>query len=170
MERLSTVISENELTRKSSPNQLSSTKTIPADLHAAVFTVINLSRGTLGWGLKTAADLDEEIRIWALTILDYQIPAEYLVRLWKRARDFRISRLENGKECPDFTAELLAAAWTGPNGLRAELENERIAQGRTLSENAESQCPYCFGSGFRYRFDINGKPEGIVGRCNHEKG
>lgn len=142
--------------------------TIRREQHAAIFTVINLSRGTLGWGLKTAKDLDEEIKIWAFTFNDYKIPDEHLLDLWKRARDLRIARLQNGLECPDFTAELLAACWVGANGLQAELREKEIRKGRTLTANAETQCKYCFGTGRRYKFDENGKTLGIIGKCNHE--
>lgn len=130
--------------------------------------MINFSRGTLGWVLKKARELDEEIKIWSITFDDYKIPSEHLPELWKRARDLRISRLNNGKECPDFTAELLAACWTGENGLRAEILRREVEAKRTLPETAESQCPRCYGLGMEYVFGENGKSLGCRRNCRHE--
>lgn len=134
----------------------------------AIFSVINLSRKTLGWGMKSADDLKAEIAVWAVTFNDYGIPPKHLEALWKRARDLRISYVQQGKDIPDFTAELLAACWIGANGLKAELEQARINAGRTLTANAASQCPKCFGSGKEFLFDEKGRTQGIVGKCDHQ--
>ncbi len=136
--------------------------------HAAIFTAINLVRGSLGWSLKTAKELDEQIKIWAITFDDYKIPNEYLPQLFKRARDLRIARLQNGMETPDFTAELFAACWTGQNGLKAEIERETVAEGRTLSANAESVCPRCNGTNMEYVYSPTGTHLGCRPRCKHE--
>ncbi len=112
--------------------------------------------------------MHEEIKIWAVSFDDYKIPNEHLLALWKRARDLRITRLSNGLECPDFTAELLAACWTGSNGLQSELEQKRIDEKRYLPDTAASDCPRCFGLGKENVYDDRtGRILGVKGSCDH---
>lgn len=82
-----------------------------------------------------------------------------------RALDARQTFLQNGKEPPMMNAELLAAGWTGQNGLKAEIEREEIAKGKTLTSNAASVCRHCKGSNWREVEKWNTKG---VTRCNHE--
>lgn len=170
MERLTANLPDlqNQQIEKSSNSPQTSTRTIPRDRHAAIFSIINLSRGSLGWSLKSAAELDEQIQVWARTLDEYHIPSESLERLWRRARDMRITRLQQGLEMPDFTVELLAACWVGANGLKAEMDQERIDAGRTLTGHAQSQCRKCFGAGREFMFDSNGRTLGVIGQCDHQ--
>lgn len=136
--------------------------------HAALFSIINKVRMLNGWAPKTAQELDSTIRIWYEALLYYEIPSNCYDRLYFRAIDTRQTFLMNGKEPPLFNAELLISSWTGANGLQAELREEEIRKCKTLTENASSQCPYCYGTGHRYKFDENGNRLGIMGKCNHQ--
>ena len=159
-------------TQMSYKNQPTSTQIIqiPLKQHAALFSVINQSRLLQGWGGSTAKDLNEQIIIWAKVLDRYKIPFEAYEELYLRAVDLRQSRLNQGLEMPNFSAELLIASWTGEHGLQREIEKRRIAEGRTLSGNAETQCPRCFGMGLEYRFDAeNGRKLGIIGKCDHRE-
>lgn len=107
--------------------------------------------------------------VWIDFLDRYGIPAECYERLYARAVDARIARIRDGKDAGELTAEALVACWTGPNGLKAEIEAERIEAGRTLTGYAETQCKKCFGSNFEYVFDDAGRTTGIKGRCNHRQ-
>lgn len=170
MEAINQTVTEiSEQTKKFSPNQPISTTTrqtsqISREEHAALFAVINKSRMLNGWTAKTAQDLDATIRVWFEILSSYKIPVQCFERLYFRAVDTRQTFLMNGKEPPAFNAELLISCWAGPNGLRAELQQEEIARGRTLTQNAESVCRHCHGSNWREVADGNYKG---VRRCNH---
>jgi hypothetical protein len=151
-------------------NQPTSTRIIPREQHAAIFSVINLYRGWLKWQMQTAKDLDMEIKIWAEAFDEYRIPIDQYLPLLKRARDLRVSRLNSGLECPDYNSELLIACWIGESGLKKEIELNRVAKGRTLTANSETICPRCFGAGMEFRFDPEtGFKIGIVGKCDHRE-
>lgn len=118
-----------------------------------------------GWAAIPAKELDSVIRVWFEALSRYKIPAHQFERLYFRAVDTRQTFLANGKEPPTFNAELLISSWTGVNGLRAELEQEEIRRGRTLTQSAESVCKYCNSSGFREV--MSGDYKGVI-RCNHQ--
>jgi len=139
--------------------------------HAAIFAIINKSRMLNGWAAKTAQELDATIRVWFDALSAYKIPLKCYDTLYLRAIDTRQTFLSNGKEPPLFNVDLLISCWTGTNGLQSELRAQEIRKGRTLTENAETTCKYCFGTGLRYKLDENGKPgDGIIGKCNHQDG
>jgi len=119
------------------------------------------------WSILEAAEAEIIGLVWIGFLDDYGIPADAYERLYRRAVDARIARIRDGRDAGDLTAEALVACWTGPNGLKAEIEAERVKAGRTLTANAETQCPKCFGSNFEYLFDEAGKPAGVKGRCDH---
>lgn len=120
-----------------------------------------------GWTSRTAQELDPTIRVWHEMFAAHRIPPTAYDRLYRRAFDARAGALQAGKEPPPLSAELIVAQWTGPNGVRAELEQELVSAGRTLSENAASQCPYCKGSGFREVRDQQGRVIGVKRGCDH---
>lgn len=148
----------------SSRNRSSSTKTIPAEQHAALFAVINRVRMLNGWSTRTAMDLDPTIRTWADVFDRYDVPYQYYNTLYLRAFDVRQSKLMLGQEPPSFDASLLISQWTGPNGLRQELRQREIETRRTLPENAASGCELCFGTGFKRTSEERTAP---VVRCDH---
>lgn len=155
--------------QKSSQSPQTSTQIIPSrEQHAALFTVINKSRLLNGWTTRTAQELDPTIRIWNEMFLKYQIPVAAYQELYERAFDTRQKTLQmNPKHVPQMDATLLVSHWTGEHGLRAELKRREIERGRTLANNAESQCQKCFGSGCRtvvkdnYTFAV---------KCDHGNG
>jgi hypothetical protein len=151
-----------------SSNQQISTTNIPREQHVALFQLINKSRMLNGWTTKTAQELDATIRTWAEIFNNpkYQIPLECYPALYDRAFDARQSRLRNGDDPPMMDATLIVSCWTGPNGLKAEIEQRRIDEGRTLGANAASVCRHCLGSGWR-EVIVDEKPMGVK-RCNHE--
>lgn len=133
--------------------------------------MINQSRLANGWTTKTAEDLDATIKTWHKVFRFYEIPtkdAKLLDKLYFRALGLRQNCLQNGKEPPAMNAELMAACWTGANGLKAELEQKRIEEKRYLPDTAASACPRCFGLGFEYVYSDDGKNLGCRPGCKHE--
>lgn len=151
-----------------SGNGRESSHQIDLETHAALFTVINKARMLNGWGAAKRGDLDATIRVWFEAFTSFGIPADAYDALYKRAIEVRANELQRGNAPPTFGAELMISCWTGANGLRAEIEERRVRDGRTLTENAASQCPKCFGSGYEYLFDEKGRTQGIVGKCDHQ--
>lgn len=121
-----------------------------------------------GWGAAKRGDLDATIRVWFEAFTSFRIPADAYDALYKRAIEVRANELQRGNTPPTFGAELMISCWTGANGLRAEIEERRVRDGRTLTENAASQCVKCFGSGHEYMFDEKGRTYGVVGKCDHQ--
>jgi hypothetical protein len=130
--------------------------------HAALFALINKSRLLNGWQTRSAQELDPTIRTWHEAFSFYGIPVSAYNELYQRALEFRALRLATGHEPPQMDATLLISQWTGLNGLQAEITQR--SKHRTLTANAESTCPYCYGSGFRE--SVRGDVKGVI-RCNH---
>lgn len=144
-------------------------RTEPSRLeHAALFSVINQSRLVNGWTAAKAGELDPTIRVWFKVLTHFGVPPEHYDALYLRALDARQTYWQNGKEPPLMNAELLAAGWTGANGLRAEIERERIESKKYLSDTAESQCPRCFGLGTEFIYSKTGKSLGVRRNCQHQ--
>lgn len=118
-----------------------------------------------GWQTRTAAELDATIKTWGEIFNHYKIPPAMYERLYRRAVDTRQMFLQNGKEPPPMNAELLISCWTGANGLKTELAEELVKQGKTLTANAASVCRYCSGSGWKPKQEGN---YAGVERCSHE--
>jgi len=105
------------------------------------------------------------VQTWFEILQTEKVPAEQYDALYRRACNYQAFIIQQGKEAPDMSAQLMLAQWIGGNGLRAELERERIESGKYLPSNAESVCKHCNGSGFREVID--GKYKGVK-KCNHE--
>lgn len=162
MQQLNTLIPDAP-TRTFSQSRPSSIATIPAEVHAALFTIINKSRKLNGWLARSAKELNPTIMVWAETFGHYNIPVTAYDRIYRQAFDVRQRAIANGKEPPPMDATLLVACWDGEHGVRAQLRQEEIERGRTLGSNAASVCRHCYGSGFRQLTDRKG-----VTRCDHE--
>jgi hypothetical protein len=134
---------------------------------AAMCELINRHRLLKNWGVMEASEAEPIAKVWVEFLNNYGVPATAYRALYDRAVESRSMLIQNGKEAGELTAESLLACWTGANGLRAELEAERIKRGRTLTGNAQSQCPKCYGTGFEYAKDSSGREIGIKGRCDH---
>ncbi len=67
-----------------------------------------------------------------------------------------------------MNAELMAAGWTGVNGLKSEIENRRIAAKKYLPETAAAACPRCYGlSKENIRDETTGRILGVKPSCDH---
>lgn len=130
-------------------------------------SLINRHRMLKNWSILEADRCEMIATVWIDFLDRYGIPAEAYEALYARATDARISKIREGKDAGELTAEALVAVWTGPNGLKAELEAKRVEAGRFLTGNAQTQCPKCFGSGFEYLKDDAGRTLGVKGRCDH---
>jgi hypothetical protein len=86
-------------------------------------------------------ELDDTIEAWAEMFDHYQIPVEAYQELYQRAFDARQRKMNQGKECPTMDATLLVSQWTGDNGLKKELrEQKKIGADRQLQQGGEP-CP-----------------------------
>lgn len=92
------------------------------------------------------------------------IPATAYGELYERVLATRAKALENGKQIPQFGADLMLACWPP---LRKELREREVARGRTLEANAEAACEMCYGSGFKVIDDGNGYTHSE--KCDHSK-
>jgi hypothetical protein len=139
-----------------------------ADEAAALIALINRARALNGWKMQDAQTLEKRMLLWWDVLRQYRIPLENYKELFDMAFDVRQSKMATGEEV-QIEAALIVSCWTRPHGLKSIVEQRRIDAGRTLSGNAETQCPRCFGTGQENRFDIDGKIIGvIVGRqCDH---
>lgn len=148
----------------SSQSQQISTTNIPREQHAALFSVINKSRMQNGWQTKTAAELDATIRTWAEAFAFKKIPADPAIyqELYLRAFEVRVDAQQQGKDVPQCDAVLLASCWVG---LKHDIEQKRILAGRTLTQNAASDCRHCHGTGRREV--VVGGVKGRGGICDH---
>ncbi len=96
-----------------------------------------------GWSTKTAKELDNTIQAWAEVFNKYNIPLKHYNTLYLKSVDVRQNQMQMGQQVASFTAELMVSCW---HGLRDDLRQKEIEEGRTLTENAESVCKACFGS------------------------
>lgn len=137
-------------------------------MHSALFDIINRSRLLNGWTMRTADELDPTIRVWADAFAPYRIPIDAYTGLYRRALDVRQAALRDGRQLPAMDATLLISQWTGPYGLKAKREQDRIDSGKLLPDTAKTQCKTCFGTSMREFFDDNGNSNGW-GRCDHQE-
>jgi hypothetical protein len=129
--------------------------------------VIDRWRLNLGWRPLDNDSQSLAIQSWFHVLESERVPAKAYNELFDRALKLRALRISQNQSVPDFGVELLLACWEGENGLRRELRQREIDAGRTLTANAPSKCPHCFGGGMRYKFDENGKTLGVSGKCDH---
>lgn len=164
-----TILEENAPKRKLSSGAASSTKIIPREQHQALFSVINKARLLSGWTAREAGDLDSTIKAWAEIFDIYEIPHLVYEDLYRRAVDLRVNRINQGLDCPNITAELIASCWIGEHGLRAEIKQKEIEARNRLPETAQSQCARCFGVGIELVYGENGTRLGARPGCQHKK-
>lgn len=108
------------------------------------------------------------VQTWFEILQTEGVPPAAYDELYRRACNQQAFVLRQGREMPEMSAQLMLSQWIGETGLRKELEQRKIREGRTLSQNAASSCKYCFGTGRRYKFDAEtGKTLGITGKCDH---
>jgi hypothetical protein len=146
----------------SSISQQTSTTNIPREQHVALFQVINKTRMLNGWTTKTAQELDATIRTWGEVMNRHRIPIEHYPELYLRAFDARQESLRKSDHVPSMDATLLVAQWPG---LRDELEQRRIAEGRTLPEAAKAACGFCYGTGMR---TVQEGGYSVAKKCDHK--
>lgn len=122
------------------------------------------------WRSRSHKENEATIAIWFDAMAPYDIPVDCYKPLLNRAIDRRqqIVRDLGPDKAPAIDAPLLISCWTGQNGMKADLERERIASGRFLPPTAASTCPRCYGTGFEEKYDIDGKKLGVKPGCKHE--
>jgi hypothetical protein len=142
---------------------------IPVEQQQSMGDVFDRWRLNQGWNPWDDTTQDLAIASWCHTLDREEIPYTAYSELYERVLKRRSSAITAGKDVPKFGVELMIAEWDGEYGLRNELRQREVDAGRTLSGNAESQCPRCFGTGLENRFDIDGKIIGVItGRaCDH---
>lgn len=156
MERVSELV--REPTQMSSQSRQSSTRTLTAEQHAALFAVINKVRMLNGWTTKTAQELDATIRTWAEVFNKHNIPLDAYNDLYLHAFDTRSRKLANGDKDIPLDATLMVASW-GP--VSEAMKQKRINERRYLPDTAASDCQRCYGAGMEVT------PRGAR-VCNHE--
>lgn len=146
----------------STPTTLSN---VPREQHAALFALINKARMLNGWSTRTAQELDPTIRTWSEIFEKYNIPISAYQELYQRSFELRQRRLGEGKDVPQMDATLLVSQWDSEWGLRKELYNRKVNEGRTLTVNAQTACQYCDGTGWK-QVDPTDRLSPVM-RCTH---
>jgi hypothetical protein len=136
-----------------------------------LFSIINQSRAVQGWTLAPAHELEPICRVWWKEFARHNIPPEHYETLYQRALDRRIRAVNEGaKNIPALDAVAIIAGWIGEYGLRAELHQKRIAEGRYLESNAASDCDMCHGGGMRLKVNEHDPSKSGYVRCDHGNG
>jgi hypothetical protein len=123
----------------------------------AMLAVLNKRWLSMGWRVMDPKDAEPMAIVWIEQLDREGIPHSAYHELYSRCVGLRSRRLEMGLSCDDFSVDMLIACWPG---LRKEIKQREIDAGRTLTENAESVCKHCDGSGFKFK-------DGGVKRCDH---
>ena len=128
----------------------------------AMLAVLNRRWLSMGWRAMDTKDSEPMALVWIEALNREHIPYRHYGELYRRSIKLRANRLELGLKCDDFSVEMMISCWPG---LKDDLEQRRIREGRTLGANAASVCRHCLGSGFREVVI-----DGVQGtkRCNHE--
>lgn len=108
------------------------------------------------------SDSEPMALVWIDTLDRYVIPHQQYFELYQRGIGLRARRMEQGKDCDDFSVDMMVACWPA---LKDEIKQRGIEAGRTLSANAESVCQFCGGTGWRDH-ELNGEKLGVK-KCNH---
>lgn len=130
----------------------------------AMLDVLKSRWQTRGWHPMVKGD-SEPMAIEFIRELDrHGIPWQHYRELYNRSIDLRSRRMEQGLKTDDFSVDMMIACWPS---LVTELRDREIAEGRTLTSNAETQCPNCDGTGLE-KIVIDGEVMGRRPGCRHE--
>jgi hypothetical protein len=127
--------------------------------------IVNKIRMLKAWDVLPAGKAEAYARAWAEVLNFHKIQPRFYNRLYRMAIERQVYCRSMGLPVDEITADFLISQWWV---LREQLHKAEIAEGRTLTENAKTQCPYCFGTGMRYKLDENGKTIGVTGICSHQ--
>lgn len=120
---------------------------------------------TKGWHVMRKED-SEPMAIEFIKALErHQIPYAHYRELYDRSLDLRARRMGQGLSCDDFSADMMVARWPS---LRAEIREREIAEGRTLTVTAPTQCLRCYGTGMEIIYGERGEKVGVKPGCMHE--
>lgn len=103
--------------------------------------------------------------VWIESLDRAGVPYQQYDELYQRSVALRAQRSAQGLKTDDFSVDLMIACWPS---LKTELNERAIAEGRTLSATAPTQCLRCFGTGMERMFDENGNEKGVRPGCLHE--
>lgn len=130
----------------------------------AMLDVLKTRWQTKGWHVMAKED-GEPMALEFIRELDrHGVPWTAYRDLYHRSVDLRARRLGQGMQCEDFSAEMMIACWPA---LEAELKQREIDAGRTLTENAASQCPRCHGTDMEALYGASGYQLGVRKGCDH---
>jgi len=118
---------------------------------------------TRGWHVMSIENSEPMALEFIKAFNRHSIPHSHYRELYERSADMRSRRMQLGMETEDFSADLMISCWPA---LRAELNQRRIDEGRTLTASAQSQCKRCFGTGME-EITRDGKTF-VRSGCNHE--
>ena len=117
-----------------------------------------------GWRIQDPDDAKVMAEAWIEILDEYKIPYQQYPELYRRSVDLRVSRLNEGKDADDFSAEMMVSCWTTKGGLRDELKEADIKSGRYLTDAVAEGCEMCFGTGM---WNPDGK--GLRPGCPHKQ-
>ena len=157
-------------TEKNLPTRTSMPVTVmTTEIVKILGTIIFRTRLAKGWNGYDPKTQDMAIQTWFEILQTEKIPPEFFDELYRRACNFQAFQIQNGKDAPDMSAQLMLSQWIGGNGLRSELREREIAAKNRLPETAASKCPRCLGINMEIVFDGDGKKLGSRPNCRHDK-
>lgn len=91
-----------------------------------------------------SATADSMAKAFISNLDEAKIPWQRYHELYRRAMKMRITRLELGLKCDDFSVDMMIACWPE---LNREIRQKEIESGRVLPKTAQSDCDLCYGTG-----------------------
>lgn len=110
----------------------------------AMMAVLNKRWLSQGWRVMDPKDAEPMAIVWIESLDEAGIPYEHYHELYQRSIGLRALRYQQGLKCDDFSVDMMISCWPG---LRQALREEQDK--RALTVNAESQCPDCYGQGWK---------------------
>lgn len=129
----------------------------------AICAVINKIRIAKGWSVLNASDAEIHAMVWLEVLNAAKVPHNAYDALYQRAMQAKARKLSMGDKDFELTPEFLVSMWLGEHGLGEELKRQE--KRTALSQNAESICGHCYGSGFRV-MEMNDGYTGAM-KCDH---
>jgi hypothetical protein len=129
-----------------------------------MLNVLNKRWLSKGWRAMEPKDSEAMALVWIEELDRHRIPHDQYDTLFRRSLDLRARRMEQGKDCDDFSVDMMVACWPS---LAGELERERIASGKYLPDAVARDCERCYGTGMERVFD--GEVfKGLRPGCKHD--
>jgi hypothetical protein len=130
-----------------------------------MLAVLNKRWMSQGWRIMDPKDSEPMALTWIEQLDKHSIPYQHYFELYSRAIALRSRRLDQGLDCDNFSVDMMIACWPS---LRIDLREREVAQGRTLTATASTQCLRCYGTGLEKIYDEDGVYLGTRPGCQHE--